>query len=223
MGFPLYVIVFFMLLLIFFSFITLYCHFNNNPSWCGSAFVDFVEGSLYFLDLDWISVSFPRLGKFSPIISSNKASVPLSLSSSEILSYECYYAWCSLWVPYFYSCFLHNSFSFVQLDLLSITLSYGSLIHSSASSSLPFTPSGVSYFVHWALYLYYCYSFSAVLMVSMSSTLYSSPVSILMIIALGSLSGMLLIFVLLRSLAVAFVLLIWERFLILSKSLCLFV
>lgn len=43
-----------------------------------------------------------------------------------------------------------------------------------------------------------------------------------MIIALGSLSGMLLIFVLLRSLAVAFVLLIWERFLILSKSLCLF-
>lgn len=44
--------------------------------------------------------------------------------------------------------FLHNSFSFVQLDLLSITLSYGSLIHSSASSSLPFTPSGVSYFVH---------------------------------------------------------------------------
>lgn len=60
-------------------------------------------------------------------------------------------------------------------------------------------------------------------MVSMSSTLYSSPVSILMIIALGSLSGMLLIFVLLRSLAVAFVLLIWERFLILSKSLCLFV
>ena len=48
-------------------------------SWCVSPWIYLVWGSLHFLDLN---ISFPILGKFSTVISSNIFSVPLFFSSS---------------------------------------------------------------------------------------------------------------------------------------------
>ena len=48
-------------------------------SGCRPPLIDFVGGSLYFLDLDICFL--PQVGKFSRIISSNKFSAPFSLFS----------------------------------------------------------------------------------------------------------------------------------------------
>ena len=54
------------------------CHFDYSMSWCILLWVYPVWNSLCFL---WVTVSFPRLGKFSAILSSNIFSGPLSLFS----------------------------------------------------------------------------------------------------------------------------------------------
>lgn len=56
----------------------IFCQFNYNLSWCGSAF-DFDGSSLCLLDLD--PVFIPQLGKFSAILQINF--LPPFLSSSQ--------------------------------------------------------------------------------------------------------------------------------------------
>ena len=81
----------------------------------------------------------------------------------------------------------------------------------------------VSHFAYWTFYVCYCLS---VLIMSLDAFhIFSSPASIFMSIPLNSLSGMLLLSVLLRSLAVTLSCsVIGNKFylLILSKCLCLF-
>ena len=108
--------------------------------------------------------------------------------------------------------------------LLSITLSSRSLIYSSASSILLLISSSV-FLISLIVPSLLCCFFISVLRVSLISwILFWSPVSILMIIVFNSLSGMLLISLTLRSLAVTlFCSFIWDKFLcllILSASLC---
>ena len=56
-----------------------FCHFNYGILWCLFLCVHLIWDSLCFLDLD--VCFFTRLRKFSAIISSNKFSVPFTLSS----------------------------------------------------------------------------------------------------------------------------------------------
>ena len=172
-------------------------------SWCWTAFVDFDGSSLCLLDLD--VVSFLRLGNFSAIISNKFC--PFSLSSS----YGTPIIWILLHLMespsslnLFSFCTILFFFSFVQLDYSSLLCSRW-LIYSSASSSLLFIVSRVFLFSFVALFISdYFLTLTSVVRVSlMSSILLSSPVSILMITALNYPSGMLLISVLLRSLALA--------------------
>lgn len=74
---------FVLLFLGFFFFITIFCKFNYNTSGVG-LFLSILMGVLYASWI-WIFVCFPKLGKFSAIISSNKPSAPFSLSSSGTL------------------------------------------------------------------------------------------------------------------------------------------
>ena len=80
MGSPCIVTVFFCCLTTTTKNITSFCHFKDRVSCNGPPWVEFWGGNLCASWI-WISVSFPRLGKFSAIISSNKFSAAFSLSS----------------------------------------------------------------------------------------------------------------------------------------------
>ena len=56
------------------------CHFNHNVPRCGALWVHII-GTLC-ASLTWITVSCPRLGEFSTIISSNKFIAPFFSSFS---------------------------------------------------------------------------------------------------------------------------------------------
>lgn len=68
------------------------CPFNYYVPCCSLPGVPFARGCLYFQDL---SVSFPRLWKFSTIISSKRLSTPLPLSS---LPDTLLCKWYSVWI-----------------------------------------------------------------------------------------------------------------------------
>ena len=89
----------------------------------------------------WMSVSFPKLGKFSDIISSNKSPPLFSLFFWE--SYDTNVIIFDGVTEFPKSIFvLHNSL-FCSSSLFSIILSSRSLIHSSASFSLLFIASSL--------------------------------------------------------------------------------
>ena len=81
MGIPLYVICCFSLAA--FNIFSLYLIFDSliNVSWCVSPWIYPLWDSLHFLGL---TISFPLLGKFSTIISSNIFSVRFFFSSSSV-------------------------------------------------------------------------------------------------------------------------------------------
>ena len=70
MGNPLYIICCFSLVAFVFNF----CQLDFYVAWCGPPWVYPAWDSLCFLD--WVSVSFPMLGKFSAVTSSNIFSGP---------------------------------------------------------------------------------------------------------------------------------------------------
>ena len=90
----------------------------------------------------WMSVSFPRFGMFPAITSSNKFSSPFSL-----FFFWDFYNTNNIFdgvseLPKFLL-MLHNSPFSLLFSLLSITLTFRSLTHSSASSSLLFIASSL--------------------------------------------------------------------------------
>ena len=148
--------------------------------------------------------SIPRLGMFSNIFSSNKFSASFSLFFWDPYNTNVLYLMKSLSsLGVFSFCIILLSL-FCWAWLLSITLCYRSLICSLASSIPLFITSNLFLISFSELFVSAMLFLISMLRVSfISSILFSSPVCILVIVALNSLSGILLTSVLLRSLAVA--------------------
>lgn len=69
----------FPLMLLVFSVYLSFCHFDYSASWYVPLWINPLWDSAFW---PWVSLSFPRLGRFSAIISSNIFSGNFSLSSS---------------------------------------------------------------------------------------------------------------------------------------------
>ena len=150
-----------------------------------------------------MSVSFPRLGRFSAISSSNKFSVPLylflfwnSYNTNAIMSDE---------VSEFpKSTLMFCNSSFCPLSIFHY-LFFVSFFHSPAFPILVFIASSlfqISLIVFFTSDCFFFNSFISVVRASlMSSILFLIPESILRIVALNASSGMLLLSLSLRSLA----------------------
>ena len=177
----------------------------------------------------WMDVCFLiQIREVFGITSSNKFSALFSLSSfsgTRIL-WVLLHLMESLSSLSLFSCCITLLSLFCSASLFCVTLSSRSLIHFS-SSSLLFIVSNlflISFIAFFISDWYFFNSFISKVRVSLIPfTFFWSPVSILMIIALNSLSGVLLVSVLCRSLLMALSFsLIWDRVLsvlILCKSL----
>ena len=132
MGFPLQFRDFFCPTIFRIFSLSLYVANNYNMYWHWPLFVDF-DGRLYASWI-WMSVSFPQLGKFLAIISSNKSFAPFSFSSSRtpmIGMLLCLIE--ALSSLYLFSCCIILLSLFCSASLFSNFLSSVSLLCSSAS------------------------------------------------------------------------------------------
>ena len=147
MGNPWYVICCFSLVAFVFNF----CQLDFYVAWCGPPWVYPAWDSLCFLD--WVSVSFPMLGKFSAITSSNIFSGPFP---SLFFFWDPYNVNVDAFnvVPEVSDC-LHFIlfFKFYSTAVISTNLSSSSLIHSSASFILPIPSSTFFCFSYYIVHL----------------------------------------------------------------------
>ena len=148
----------FPLLFLIFLFVFNFCKFYYYVSW-HIPLVYPVYDSLHLLD--WVTIFFSMLGKFSAIISSNIFSglFSLSLFSSWDPYKANWYAWCcprSLLDCLHFFIFFFPLFSF--LAVISTILSSRSLICSSASVILLLSPSSVFFTPDIILFISACSS-----------------------------------------------------------------
>ena len=101
----------------------------------------------------WVAISFPMLGKFSTIISSNIFSDPFFFSSSSSYNSNVVAYSAVPDVPETVLNSFHSFFLFCSLTVISTFLSSSSLIHSSASVILLLIPSSVFVILVFVLFI----------------------------------------------------------------------